>query len=51
MTVELTKYIECQARILTCADLDRLLVDLPAVRELSAKISSQRKTDSGEERS
>jgi uncharacterized membrane protein YkvA (DUF1232 family) len=41
MTMELTKYIERQARVLTCADLDRLVVDLPAVRELSAKIPSR----------
>jgi hypothetical protein len=37
MTMELTKYIECQARALTRADLDRLVVDLPALRDLSAK--------------
>jgi len=40
MTMELTKYIECQARDLTRADLDRLVVDLPALRELSTKIPS-----------
>jgi uncharacterized membrane protein YkvA (DUF1232 family) len=40
MTMELTKYIECQARALTRADLDRLVVDLPAVRDLNAKIPS-----------
>ena len=38
MTIELTKYIERQARAFTRADLDRLLVDLPVLRELSAKI-------------
>ena len=38
MTMELTNYIECQARALTRADLDRLVVDLPALRGLSAKI-------------
>jgi uncharacterized membrane protein YkvA (DUF1232 family) len=38
MTMELTNYIECQARALTRADLDRLVVDLPALRDLSAKI-------------
>ena len=40
MTMELTKYIECQARALTRGDLDRLVVDLPALRDLSAKIPS-----------
>ena len=40
MTMELTKYIECQARALTRADLDRLVVDLPALRDLSARIPS-----------
>jgi uncharacterized membrane protein YkvA (DUF1232 family) len=40
MTMELTKYIECQARGLTRADLDRLVGDLPALRDLSAKIPS-----------
>ena len=38
MTMELTNYIECQARALTRADLDRLVVDLPALRDLSTKI-------------
>jgi hypothetical protein len=38
MTMELTNYIESQARALRRADLDRLVVDLPALRDLSAKI-------------
>lgn len=38
MTMELTNYIERQARALTRADLDRLVADLPVLRDLSAKI-------------
>jgi uncharacterized membrane protein YkvA (DUF1232 family) len=41
MTMELTKYIECQAHALTRADLDRLVVDLPTLRNLSAEIPSE----------
>ena len=40
MTMELTKYIESQAGALTRADLDRLVVDLPPLRDLSARIRS-----------
>jgi uncharacterized membrane protein YkvA (DUF1232 family) len=40
MTMELTKYIECQAHALTRTDLDRLVVDLPALRDVSAEIPS-----------
>jgi uncharacterized membrane protein YkvA (DUF1232 family) len=41
MTSEITCFIESQARALSIADLDRLIVDLPALRERFAKIPAQ----------
>ena len=41
MTTELTDFIRSQASALSLADLDRLMIDLPAVRERFAKIPSQ----------
>jgi uncharacterized membrane protein YkvA (DUF1232 family) len=41
MTTELTNFIQSQARALSVADLDRLIVDLPALRQRFAKIPSQ----------
>jgi uncharacterized membrane protein YkvA (DUF1232 family) len=41
MTAELTNFIQSQARGLSPADLNRLIVDLPALRERSAKIPSE----------
>jgi uncharacterized membrane protein YkvA (DUF1232 family) len=37
----LTNFIQSQARALSLADLDRLIVDLPALRKRFAKIPSQ----------
>jgi uncharacterized membrane protein YkvA (DUF1232 family) len=41
MTTELTDFIQSQARALRPADLNRLMVDLPALRERFTKIPSQ----------
>src|SRR5258705_1461758 len=41
MTTEITGFIQSQARALSLADLDRLIVDLPALRERFAKIPAQ----------
>jgi uncharacterized membrane protein YkvA (DUF1232 family) len=41
MTSEITGFIQSQARALSLADIDRLIVDLPALRERFAKISAQ----------
>jgi len=41
MTTELTNFIQSQARGLSPADLNRLIVDLPALRERFTKIPSQ----------
>jgi uncharacterized membrane protein YkvA (DUF1232 family) len=41
MTTELTNFIQSQARALSLADLDQLIIDLPALRERFAKIPSQ----------
>jgi uncharacterized membrane protein YkvA (DUF1232 family) len=41
MTAELTGFIQSQARALSLADLNRLVIDLPALRERFAKISSE----------
>jgi hypothetical protein len=41
MTAELTNFIQSQARALSPADLNRLIVDLPALRERFTKIPSQ----------
>jgi uncharacterized membrane protein YkvA (DUF1232 family) len=41
MTAELFNFIQSQARGLSPADLNRLIVDLPALRERSTKIPSQ----------
>jgi uncharacterized membrane protein YkvA (DUF1232 family) len=41
MTAELTGFIQSQARVLSLADLNRLVIDLPALRERFAKISSE----------
>ena len=41
MTKELTDFIRCQASSLSVADLDRLIADLPALRERFAKIPAQ----------
>jgi uncharacterized membrane protein YkvA (DUF1232 family) len=41
MTTELTNFIQSQARGLSPADLNRLIVALPALRERFTKISSQ----------
>ena len=38
MTAELTGFIQSQARVLSLADLNRLVIDLPALRERLAKI-------------
>jgi uncharacterized membrane protein YkvA (DUF1232 family) len=38
MTAELAGFIQCQARTLSRADLNRLVIDLPALRERLAKI-------------
>ena len=38
MTSEMTDFIKSQARALSIADIDRLIVDLPALRERFAKI-------------
>ena len=38
MTSEMTEFIKSQARALSIADIDRLIVDLPALRERCAKI-------------
>jgi uncharacterized membrane protein YkvA (DUF1232 family) len=41
MTTELTNFIQSEACGLSPADLDRLIVDLPVLRERSTKIPSQ----------
>jgi uncharacterized membrane protein YkvA (DUF1232 family) len=41
MTAELTGFIQSQARVLSLADLNRLVIDLPALRERFAKIPSE----------
>jgi uncharacterized membrane protein YkvA (DUF1232 family) len=41
ITAELTGFIQSQARALSLADIDRLIVDLPALRERFAKIPAQ----------
>ena len=41
MTSEITDFIKSQARALSIADIDRLIVDLPALRERFAKIPTQ----------
>src|SRR4029077_16218927 len=41
MTAELTGFIQSQARVLSLADLNRLVIDLPALRERLAKIPSE----------
>ena len=41
MTRELNDFIQSQARALSLADLDRLIIDLPALRERFAKIHVQ----------
>jgi hypothetical protein len=41
MATELTNFIQSQARALSPADLNRLIVDLPALRERFIKIPSQ----------
>jgi uncharacterized membrane protein YkvA (DUF1232 family) len=41
MTTEITGFIQSQGRALTLADLDRLIADLPALRERFAKIPTQ----------
>jgi uncharacterized membrane protein YkvA (DUF1232 family) len=41
MTKELSDFIQIQARALTSTHLDRLIVDLPALRERFTKIPSQ----------
>ena len=40
MTAELTGFIQSQARVLSLADLNRLVINLPALRERFAKIPS-----------
>jgi uncharacterized membrane protein YkvA (DUF1232 family) len=41
MTAELTGFIQSQARVLSLAHLNRLVIDLPALRERFAKIPSE----------
>jgi hypothetical protein len=41
MTSEITDFIKSQAGVLSIADIDRLIVDLPALRERFAKIQRQ----------
>src|ERR1700747_3237052 len=41
MTAELTGFIQSQARALSLADLNRLVIDLPALRERMAKMPSE----------
>jgi uncharacterized membrane protein YkvA (DUF1232 family) len=41
MTTELTNFIQSQARALSLADLDQLIIDLPVLREGFAEIPSQ----------
>src|SRR6478672_2972763 len=41
VTTEITGFIESQGRTLSLADIDRLIVDLPALRERFAKIPTQ----------
>ena len=41
MTAELTGFIQSQARALSLADLNRLVIDLPALRERLAKMPSE----------
>ncbi|MGA8657152.1 MAG: YkvA family protein [Chthoniobacterales bacterium] len=41
MAKELTGFIQSQARALSIADVDRLIVDLPALRERFGKIPAQ----------
>jgi uncharacterized membrane protein YkvA (DUF1232 family) len=41
MTSEVTGFIQSQARALSIADIDRLIIDLPALRERFAKIPAR----------
>jgi uncharacterized membrane protein YkvA (DUF1232 family) len=41
MTSEITGFIQSQARAVSIADIDRLIVDLPSLRERFAKIPAQ----------
>ena len=41
ITGEITDFIRSQARVLSLTDLERLIVDLPALRERFAKIPAQ----------
>ena len=41
MTEEITGFIQSQARALSLTDIERLIADLPALRERFAKISTQ----------
>ena len=41
MTSEITGFIQSQARALSIADIDRLIIDLPALRERFAKIPAR----------
>jgi uncharacterized membrane protein YkvA (DUF1232 family) len=41
MTTEITGFIQSQGRALSLADIDRLIVDLPALRERFVKIPTQ----------
>jgi uncharacterized membrane protein YkvA (DUF1232 family) len=41
MTLEIAGFIESQAREISIADIDRLIVDLPALRERFARIPAQ----------
>jgi hypothetical protein len=41
ITAELTGFIQSQARVLSLADLNWLIIDLPALRERFAKIPSE----------
>jgi uncharacterized membrane protein YkvA (DUF1232 family) len=45
MTTELTGFIQSRARAFSIADIDRLIVDLPALRRRFAKVSAQRYPD------
>ena len=45
MTTELTGFIQSQARAFSIADIDRLIVDLPALRKRFAKVSAQKYPD------
>jgi hypothetical protein len=41
ITEEITGFIQSQARALSLTDIERLIVDLPALRDRSAKIPTQ----------